>query len=72
MPNLFSKTAPWYDAIYRKADQTGMAGTIVTIATDQFGPHRLRHRSVARVHRGTHGLASRRSRRGPFDARNRS
>jgi ubiquinone/menaquinone biosynthesis C-methylase UbiE len=35
MPNLFSKTARWYDAIYRKADQTGMAETIVTIAADR-------------------------------------
>lgn len=39
MPNLFSKTARWYDAIYRKADQTGMADTIVTIAADRFGQH---------------------------------
>lgn len=39
MPNLFSKTARWYDAIYRTADHTGMADTIITIAADRSGPH---------------------------------
>lgn len=41
MPNLFSKTARWYDAIYRKADQTGMAGTVVAIASERWGSRPL-------------------------------
>ncbi len=47
MPNLFSKTAHWYDAIYRKADQTGMAGTIVTIASDRSGSRPLSMLDIA-------------------------
>lgn len=47
MPNLFSKTARWYDAIYRKADHTGMAGTIVAIAADRFGSRPLATLDVA-------------------------
>lgn len=47
MPNLFSKTARWYDAIYRTADHTGMADTIVTIAADRFEPHPVAMLDVA-------------------------
>lgn len=47
MPNLFSKTARWYDAIYRKADQTGMAGTIVGIASERWGSRPLSMLDVA-------------------------
>lgn len=47
MPNLFSKTARWYDAIYRHTDQPGMAETIVTIAEDRFGAKPLAMLDVA-------------------------
>lgn len=47
MPNLFSRTARWYDAIYRKADQAGMADTIVAIAAARFGSRPLAMLDVA-------------------------
>lgn len=47
MPNLFSKTAHWYDVIYRNADQAGMAETIIAIAAARFGPCLLAMLDVA-------------------------
>lgn len=47
MPNLFSNTARWYDAIYRRADQAGMAQTIVAIAAARFGSRPLAMLDIA-------------------------